>query len=99
MATSPTAPLATATTQRTRILPSFDADAIRHLKRDQTLTVGGPHLAAAMLNADLVDELHAFVSPIILGGRNPWLPSDLRRTLTLVGQRRIGAVVHLHFAQ
>ena len=91
--------LASATTQRTRILPSFDADAIRHLKRDQTLTVGGPQLAAAMLNADLVDELHAFVSPIILGGGNPWLPSDLRRPLTLAGERRIGAVVHLHYAR
>ena len=91
--------LATATTRRTRVLPSFDADAIRHLKRDQTLTVGGPHLAAAMMNADLVDELHAFVSPIILGGGNPWLPPDLRRTLTLVGERPIGGVVHLHYAQ
>lgn len=91
--------LATATTQRTRIVPSFDADAIRHLKRDQTLTVGGPHLAAAMLNADLVDELHAFVSPVILGGGNPWLPPDLRRTLTLAGERRIGGVVYLHYAR
>ena len=87
------------TTKRTRILPSFDADAIRDLKRDQSLTVGGPHLAAAMLKADLVDELHAFVSPVILGGGNPWLPPDLRRTLTLAGERRIGGVVHLHFAR
>lgn len=91
--------LAAATTQRTRILSSLDADAIRHLKRDQTLTVGGAHLAAAMLNADLVDELHAFVSPIILGGGKPWLPPDLRRTLTLAGARRMGGVVHLHYAQ
>lgn len=91
--------LAAPTTQRTRIVRAFDADDIRDLKRDQTLTVGGPHLAAAMLNADLVDELHAFVSPVILGGGNPWLPPDLRRNLTLAGERRIGNVVHLHYAQ
>lgn len=91
--------LATPTTQRTRILPSFEADAIRLLKRDQTLTVGGPNLAAAMLKADLVDELHAFVSPVILGGGNPWLPPDLRRTLALADERRIGGVVHLHYAR
>jgi len=91
--------LATATTRRTRIVPSFDADAIRHLKRDQTLTVGGPQLAAAMMNVDLVDELHAFVSPTILGGGHPWLPPDLRRTLTLAGERRLGGVVHLHYAR
>jgi dihydrofolate reductase len=91
--------LATATTRRTRIVPSFDADAIRQLKRDQTLTVGGPQLAAAMLHADLVDELHAFVCPAILGGGNPWLPPDLRRDLTLAGERRMGGVVHLHYAR
>ena len=91
--------LATATTQRTRIVPTLDADAIRDLKRDQNLTVGGPHLAAAMLNADLVDELHAFVSPVILGGGHSWLPPDLRRTLKLVGERRIGVVVYLHHAR
>ena len=90
--------LTTAATRRTRIARSFEPDAIRQLKRDQTLTVGGPHLAAAMMAADLVDELHAFVCPVILGGGNPWLPPDLRRTLSLVGERRLGGVVHLHYA-
>jgi dihydrofolate reductase len=91
--------LAAPTTQRTRILPAFDAEAIRALKRDQTVTVGGPHLAAAMLNADLVDELHAFVSPVVLGGGNPWLPPDLRRTFKFAGERRIDGVVYLHCAR
>jgi dihydrofolate reductase len=90
--------LTTTATQRTRVLSSFEADAIRRLKRDQTLTVGGPQLAAAMMEADLVDELHAFVSPVILGGGNPWLPPDLHRTLSLAGARRLGGVVHLHYA-
>lgn len=89
--------LTTAATPRTSIQPSFVPDAIRGMKRDQTLTVGGPHLAAAMLKAGLVDELHAFVSPIILGGGTSWLPSDLRLPLTLAGERRIGSVVHLHY--
>lgn len=91
--------LATATTQRTRIVPAFDANAIRELKRDQTLTVGGPELAAAMLRADLVDELHAFVSPVILGGGNPWLPSHVRRDFAFVSERRLGETVHLHLAK
>ena len=91
--------LAAATTQRTRLVKSFDADAIRELKRDQTLTVGGPHLAASMMQADLVDELHALVCPVILGGGNPWLPPDLQRTLSLAGERRLGSVVHLHYAR
>jgi uncharacterized protein YndB with AHSA1/START domain len=62
-----------------------------------TPSVGGPHLAAAMIAANLVDEFHAFVHPIILGGGNPWLPRDLRIPLELASERRLGGVVHLHY--
>ena len=88
------------TTARTRLERAFDPDAVRRLKAasDCDLSVGGPHIAAQMLAAGLVDELHAFVSPIILGGGNAWLPSDVRIPLELVGERRMGRVVHLHYA-
>jgi dihydrofolate reductase len=88
-----------ASTPRTRIERALDPDQIRRLKAtsERDLTVGGPHLASAMLAADLVDELHAFVHPIIVGGGNPWLPKDLRRPLELVDERRLGGVVHLHY--
>jgi dihydrofolate reductase len=88
-----------ASTARTRIERAFDPDQIRRLKAasERDLTVGGPHLAAAMMATNLVDELHAFVHPIIIGGGNPWLPRDLRIPLELVGERRLGRVVHLHY--
>ncbi len=88
-----------ASTPRTRIERAVDPDQIRRLKAasERDLTVGGPHLAAAMLAADLVDELHAFVYPIIIGGGMPWLPPDLRIPLELAGQHRLGDVVHLHY--
>jgi len=91
--------LSNTSTARTRLEPRFDPDAIRRLKEtsDRDLTVGGPHLAAAMMAANLVDELHAFVVPIIIGGGNPWLPSDLRMPLELVDARRLGGIVHLHY--
>ena len=91
--------LASVSTQRTRIAPAFDADAIRSLKRDHDVTVGGPLLAGAMTAADLVDDFHAFISPVSLGGGNPWLPSNLRLQLELVGERRMGSIVHLHYAR
>jgi riboflavin biosynthesis pyrimidine reductase len=50
-----------------------------------------------MLAARLVDELHAFVAPIIIGGGNAWLPPDLRMPLELAGERRLGRIVHLHY--
>jgi dihydrofolate reductase len=86
-------------TPRTRIQRAFDSDQIRRLKAtsERDLTVGGPHLAAEMIAANLVDELHAFVNPIIIGGANPWLPPDLRMPLELAGERRLGGIVHLHY--
>jgi dihydrofolate reductase len=88
-----------ASTPRTRIERAVDPDQIRRLKAasERDLSVGGPHLAAAMIAANLVDELHAFVYPIIIGGGTSWLPSDLRIPLELAGERRLGGVVHLHY--
>jgi dihydrofolate reductase len=88
-----------ASTPRTRIERAFDPDEIRRLKatRERDLTVGGPRVAAAMIAANLVDDFHVFVHPIILGGGNPWLPQDLRIPLELAGERRLGGIVHLHY--
>ncbi len=88
-------------TARTRLERAFDPEQVRRLKAtsERDLTVGGPHLAAAMLAANLVDELHAFVSPIIIGAGNHWLPADLRLPLELAGERRFGGVVHLHYSR
>ena len=91
--------LARASTPRTRIERAFDPDQVRRLKAtsERDLTVGGPRLAAPMIAANLVDEFHVFVNPIILGGGNPWLPPDVRMTLELVDEHRLGGVVHLHY--
>lgn len=88
-----------ASTARTRIAPALDLDQLRRLKAtsDRDLTVGGPQLAAALLAADLVDELHAFVYPLSVGGGKPWLPPDQRIALELVDARRLGSIVHLHY--
>jgi dihydrofolate reductase len=88
-----------ASTPRTRIEHAFDPEQVRRLKAtsERDLTVGGPRLAAAMLAANLVDELQAFIHPIIVGGGTPWLPRDLRIPLELVGERRFDRVVHLRY--
>jgi riboflavin biosynthesis pyrimidine reductase len=49
--------------------------------------VGGPNLAAQALVAGLVDELALFVWPVVLGGRNPALPTDTRADLELSSSR------------
>jgi dihydrofolate reductase len=88
--------------ERTRIERSGDTETIRALKEASThdLSVGGPGLAAGAIRAGLVDEVHLFVNPIIVGGGKPALPSDARVALELLDERRFaGGVVHLHYAR
>jgi dihydrofolate reductase len=92
--------LAETTTARTTLEREFDPDRVRRLKAaaERDLTVGGPELAAQALRAGLVDELNLFLSPVIVGGGNPALPSDVRLDLELLDERRFAnGVVHLHY--
>ncbi|HWI73397.1 MAG TPA: dihydrofolate reductase family protein [Baekduia sp.] len=86
---------------RTRIEPVFDPAAVRALvdTADRDVTIGGPTLAAEALRAGIVDELHLFLSPVIVGGGTPALPPGVRLDLTLLDERRFAnGVVHLHHA-
>jgi dihydrofolate reductase len=92
--------LETAATGRTRIERDFDPAAIRELKarEERDISVGGPDLAAQAIRAGLVDELHLFVSPIVVGGGTQSLPDGACVQLELLDERRFGnGVVHLHY--
>lgn len=91
--------LTEASTSRTRIERAFDADQIRRFKAtsERDITVGGPHLAAQMIAANLIDEFHVLVHPIIVGGGNYWLPRDVRIPLELVSESRLGRVVYMKY--
>lgn len=85
---------------RTRIERTFDPEAVRRLKgtADRDLSVGGPHLAAEAIKHGLVDEIHVFAVPAIVGGGTRWLPDGVRLDLELLDERRFaGGVVHLHY--
>jgi dihydrofolate reductase len=89
-----------ASTARTRLEREFDADAVRRLKAaaGRDLTVGGPELAARAFRAGLVDELHLFVAPVVVGGGKKALPDDVRLELELVDERRFrNGMVHLRY--
>lgn len=86
------------TTARTRLAASFDPGAIEDLKATSVLdvSVGGPTLAAAAFRADLVDDVHLFLHPVLVGGGTRALPDSLSARLELVSVDRVGDVVHLH---
>ena len=87
------------TTARTRLERTFDADAVRTLVRDaeHDVSVGGPTLAAHAFAAGLVDDVHLFLHPVIVGGGTRALPDGVRIDLELVDEHRFtSGVVHLH---
>jgi dihydrofolate reductase len=62
------------------------------------VAVGGPALAAHAIRAGLVDEYHVFVTPIIVGGGNPYLPTNVRVSLELIDQRGFDSgMVHVRY--
>ena len=92
--------LETVSSARTRIEREFNPEAVRQMKATagRDITVGGPDLAAQAIKAELVDECHLFVVPIVLGGGKQSLPNNVRLLLELLDERRFGnGVVHLHY--
>ena len=83
-----------------RVERDFDVEAIRKLKRESEndIIIGGAELAGLALEADLVDECHLFLNPVIVGGGKPAFRAALRRNLELLETRHLGAgVIHLHY--
>ncbi|MGP3921722.1 dihydrofolate reductase family protein [Streptomyces sp. 8N616] len=92
--------LETVSTARTRIERDFDPEAVREMKTsaERDLTVGGPELAAQAFKADLVDECHLFVAPIVVGGGKRLFPDHVRVKFELLDERRFGnGMVHLRY--
>ena len=91
--------LAAVSSARTRIEREFEPDAVRRLKdaSPTDITIGGAEIAGHALRAGLVDELHLFLCPVLVGGGKRALPADVRIQLELLDERRFGnGVAHLH---
>ncbi len=92
--------LSAVSSERTRIERDFDPEAIRELKESSTpdITIGGAELAGVALAAGLIDEVHLFICPVIVGGGKRALPDDVNLELDLIDERRFDdGVVHLHY--
>ena len=87
-------------TRNTRVERDFDAEAVQRLKRESEhdINIAGAELASVALEADLVDECHLFLNPILVGGGKPAFRAALRRNLELLEARPFSTgVVHLHY--
>jgi dihydrofolate reductase len=81
------------TSARTRIERDFDPEAVQRLKAssDRDLSIGGAELAAQAIAAGLVDELHLFLAPVLVGGGKPALPDGGHVPLELLDERRFAS--------
>jgi dihydrofolate reductase len=95
------ATLSEVSTPQTRLERTFEPAAIRALKEraERDISIGGPGLAGAALAAGLVDELHLFLNPVLVGGGTQALPDGVRIRLELLDEHRFAnGVIHLHHA-
>jgi dihydrofolate reductase len=92
--------LKTGSSARTRIKREFDPEVVRQMKAsaERDITVGGPDLAAQAFKTGLVDELHLFVAPIVVGGGKQSLPDNVRLRLALLEEHRFrNGMVYLRY--
>ena len=85
---------------RTRIERELDAAAVRALvdAAPTDVSIGGADIAGQALTGGLVDEVHLFVVPAVVGGGTRALPDGARLDLELVDERRfVSGFVHLHY--
>jgi dihydrofolate reductase len=63
--------LAAPSTARTWVERAFDSGAVRQLKlaSQRDMSIGGPELAGQAMKAGLVDQVHLFLNPVLVGGR------------------------------
>jgi dihydrofolate reductase len=87
-------------TPRTTLERSFDPAAVNRRKRraDSDLLIGGATLAGEALRSDgLVDELHLYMHPVLVGGGTRALPDGVLMRLELLDEHRFeSGVVYVH---
>ncbi|HET6924396.1 MAG TPA: dihydrofolate reductase family protein [Candidatus Saccharimonadales bacterium] len=84
----------------TTIERKFDVGAVRKLVAESArdVDIGGPHLAAEAIKANIVDEYHHIIAPVLIGSGLRWLPEGAHSQLQLVSTRTFeNGFVHLHY--
>jgi dihydrofolate reductase len=79
---------------------NFDVATVQKLvaESDRDVDMGGAQLAAEAIRANIIDEYHQIIAPVLIGSGKPWLPLDVKLQLKLVGTRQFeNGFVHLQY--
>jgi dihydrofolate reductase len=93
--------LSDAETTKTRLERDFNPTTIRDMKNNSQsdLAIGGATLAAEAFATDLIDEVHLFLNPVIVGGGTPALPRGLNIDLELLATRTFdNGAAYMHYS-
>jgi dihydrofolate reductase len=88
--------------ENAKIEKSFDPGSVQKMvaESDKDVDIGGPHLASAAIKANIIDEYHQIIVPLILGGGNHWLPGGNKNKLELTDMRKFkNGFVHLQYSK
>ena len=85
--------------KKARLEQNFDAQAIRELKSQSlgNICIGGSNLATQAFKFGLVDEVHLFIVPKIIGGGIPIFPKDIDINLELLAEKQVGTWMYLQY--
>lgn len=78
----------------------FDPKAIKQKvsESDKDYDIGGSNLAGQAIRANIVDEYHQIIAPVLVGNGTHWLPEGVSQQLELVSTRTFdNGFVHLHY--
>jgi dihydrofolate reductase len=80
------------TTRNTVLKRDFTAPEILDIKKNTRgiITIGGAGLASCAIGMGLVDEVHAFVVPVVLGSGRKWISGVPPTKLRLLGAEEPG---------
>lgn len=87
-------------TANTTLKQVFDPKSVRKMvsESNKDFNIGGPHLAAEAIKANIIDEYHQNIVPCIVGGGIKWLPPNVQSKLELMDVRKFkSGVVHLQY--
>lgn len=87
-------------TAKTQIERNFDPKAILQMKEESVgnLLIGGPNLASQAIKAELIDEFHLFIIPLVVGGGKRYIPDNVWLNLELKTERRFqNGTIYLYY--
>ncbi len=89
------------TTDKTLLKSDLSESELLSIKANTSgnISIGGGEIASAAIRMNLVDEIYAFIFPVLVGGGRKWIDVDSLKNLTLVETKPFeNGVLMVHYS-